>query len=115
MIILISGFFAYPVRSQTVIGLDNWYNRETNPKDGTPYHYLWADTAFSGYSRWGKIFVSRGAKLTTLEKPSAAILSKIGVYIIVDPDTTTESKSPNYIMPQEAGVIELMLPLNSMR
>jgi unsaturated rhamnogalacturonyl hydrolase len=92
--------------AQPVIGLDNWYNRETNAKDGKPFHYLWTDTANSGYSRWGKIFTSRGAKLTTLEKPDAAALNKINIYIIVDPDTTTESKSPNYIMPDEIKIIE---------
>jgi hypothetical protein len=93
-------------QAQTVVGLDNWYNREVNAKTGVPFHYLWTDTAFSGYSRWGKIFTSRGAKLTTLEKPDAGVLGKVNIYIIVDPDTTTESKSPNYIMPQEAKAIE---------
>jgi unsaturated rhamnogalacturonyl hydrolase len=73
---------------------------------GIPFHYLWTDTALSGYSRWGKIFTGRGAKLMTLEKPDAGVLSKVNIYIIVDPDTTTESKSPNYIMPEEAKAIE---------
>jgi unsaturated rhamnogalacturonyl hydrolase len=93
-------------QAQPVVGLDNWFNRETNAKTGTPFHYLWNDTAMSGYSRWGKIFISRGAKLTTLEKPNANVLSKVNVYIIVDPDTTTESKSPNYLMPEDSKVIE---------
>ena len=100
------GFITTTCQAQLVVGLDNWYNREVNAKTGTPFHYLWTDTAFSGYSRWGKIFTNRGAKLTTLEKPDANLLSKINVYIIVDPDTTTESKSPNYIMPEEAKAIE---------
>jgi hypothetical protein len=91
--------------AQTVIGLDNWYNRETNAKTGQPFHYLWTDTENSGYSRWGDIFKSRGAVLTTLEKPDSKSLAKIKVYIIVDPDTTTESKTPNYIMPAEADAI----------
>lgn len=83
--------------AQKVVGLDNWFNRETNAKTGQPYHYLWTDTEFSGYSRWGEIFQSRGAVLTTLGKPGAAELEKLDVYIIVDPDTTTEAKNPNYI------------------
>jgi unsaturated rhamnogalacturonyl hydrolase len=29
----------------------------------------------------------------------------VNVYIIVDPDTTTESKSPNYILPEDAKTI----------
>jgi unsaturated rhamnogalacturonyl hydrolase len=105
-VILSCGFINTQCISQTVVGLDNWYNHEVNAKTGVPFHYLWTDTAFSGYSRWGTIFTSRGAKLTTLEKPDANVLSKVNIYIIVDPDTTTESKSPNYIMPQEAKAIE---------
>ena len=100
------GFITLACQAQPVVGLDNWYNREVNAKTGTPFHYLWTDTAFSGYSRWGKIFTGRGAKLATLEKPDANVLSKVNIYIIVDPDTTTESKSPNYIMQDEAKAIE---------
>jgi unsaturated rhamnogalacturonyl hydrolase len=106
MLLGMAGLFFLTANSQPVVGLDNWYNREVNPKTGAPFHYLWTDTAFSGYSRWGKIFTSRGAKLSTLEKPDAIILNKIDIYIVVDPDTTTESKSPNYIMPNEAKIIE---------
>lgn len=91
--------------AQLVVGVDNWYNRETNAKTGNPFHYLWTDTENSGYSRWGDIFKSRGAVLTTVEKPNTATLGKINVYIIVDPDTTTESKTPNFILPEEAKAI----------
>lgn len=83
--------------SQPVVALDNWFNRETNAKTGQPFHYLWTDTEFSGYSRWGEIFTSGGAVLSTIEKPSPSVLKNADVYIIVDPDTTTESKTPNYI------------------
>ncbi len=92
--------------AQPVIGLDNWFNRETNAKTGQPFHYLWTDTEWSGYSRWGEIFKSRGAKITTIEKPLASVLGGIDVYIIVDPDTTTESKSPNYIMSDDIKAIK---------
>jgi unsaturated rhamnogalacturonyl hydrolase len=91
--------------AQPVVGVDNWFNRETNAKTGKPFHYLWTDTENSGYSRWGDIFINRGASLTTVEKPDAAALGKISVYIIVDPDTTTESKTPNYITADDAKVI----------
>jgi len=91
--------------SQTVIGLDNWYNHETNAKTGKPFHYLWSDTEFSGYSRWGEIFTARGAKITTVARPDAKVLKKINIYIIVDPDTTSESASPNYLNPEEIAVI----------
>jgi unsaturated rhamnogalacturonyl hydrolase len=92
--------------SQPVVGLDNWYNRETNAKTGKPFHYLWTDTEFSGFSRWGEIFTIRGAKITTLGKPDAAVLNKINIYIIVDPDTTAENPSPNYIMPEDIALIK---------
>jgi unsaturated rhamnogalacturonyl hydrolase len=92
--------------SQPVAGLDNWFNRETNAKTGQPFHYLWTDTEWSGYSRWGEIFTSRGAKITTIEKPDLNILKNLDVYIIVDPDTTTESKSPNYIMAGDIKAIK---------
>jgi hypothetical protein len=93
-------------KAQVNVGLDNWYNRETNAKTGKPFHYLWTDTAMSGYSRWGKIFTDKGSKISTLDRPDAATLSKINVYIIVDPDTTSENPSPNYIMPEDANAIE---------
>lgn len=92
--------------SQPVVGLDNWYNHEINAKTGKPFHYLWTDTEFSGYSRWGEIFKSHGAKIVTLGKPDAAILKKVNVYIIVDPDTTTESASPNYLLAPEIAAIK---------
>jgi unsaturated rhamnogalacturonyl hydrolase len=103
---LISGFILQYSYSQPVVGLDNWFNRETNAKTGMPFHYLWTDTAWSGYSRWGEIFRSRGAKITTVERPVAAVLKNIDIYIIVDPDTTTESKSPNYIMADDIKAIK---------
>jgi hypothetical protein len=105
-LLLVTGYlFCNSTNAQTAIGLDNWFNREVNAKNGQPYHYLWSDTANSGYSRWGKIFESRGAKLQTLEKPTSDVLKKISVYIIVDPDTTTESKQPNYIMTDDSKAI----------
>ena len=93
--------------AQMVVGLDNWFNRETNVKTGKPYHYIWTDTANSGYSRWGDIFTTRGARLVTVLKPDAASLAKINVYIIVDPDTTTESPTPNYIQPDDSKEIAM--------
>jgi hypothetical protein len=103
--LILFGFLCLNAISQPVVGLDNWYNREVNPKTGKAFHYLWSDTAFSGYSRWGDIFKSRGAELSTISKPDVNILGKLDIYIIVDPDTTTESKLPNYIMPEEIRII----------
>jgi hypothetical protein len=92
--------------SQPVVGLDNWFNHETNAKTGKPFHYLWTDTENSGYSQWGDIFTSKGAKITTLGKPTASALSKISVYIIVDPDTTKETPYPNYIATADIKAIK---------
>ena len=92
--------------SQTVVGLDNWFNRETEAKTGQPFHYLWTDKENSGYSRWGDIFTAKGARLTTTGKPSAAVLKKISIYIIVDPDTTTETPNPNFISADDISSIK---------
>lgn len=87
-----------------VVGLDNWYNRENNAKTGQPFHYLWTDTENSGYSQWGELFRKKGATLTTIgEAANDKNLAGLDLYIIVDPDTTTESKSPNYL---QAGDIQ---------
>jgi hypothetical protein len=106
MSLIVSVFVLQNTNSQPVVGLDNWYNHETNAKTGNPFHYLWTDTAFSGYSRWGKIFTAKGAKITTIGKPDDALLSTINVYIIVDPDTTTENPTPNYISPDDIASIK---------
>lgn len=91
---------------QKVVGLDNWFNNETNASTGKPFHYLWTDTEFSGFSRWGEIFTSDGAVLESVGKPIASVLKKINIYIIVDPDTTTETKSPQYLQEDDITAIE---------
>jgi len=104
-LLLIFGLTFQGISAQPVVGLDNWFNQETNAKTGKPFHYLWTDTENSGYSQWGEIFKSRGASITTVGKPEVAVLKKINVYLIVDPDTTTESKPPNYILPEDIKAI----------
>ncbi|HNR40636.1 MAG TPA: DUF4350 domain-containing protein [Bacteroidales bacterium] len=98
-------FLTHCAHHTPVVGLDNWFNHEINAETGQPFHYLWTDREFSGYSRWGEIFTSSGAEITTVGKPLKDVLSKIDVYIIVDPDTTSESKSPNYIGDDDIRVI----------
>ena len=104
--LVVFGLIAQNAISQPVVGLDNWYNHETNAKTGKPFHYLWTDTESSGYSRWGDIFTGRGAKITSIGRPSANVLSKINVYIIVDPDTTTETPYPNYLASADIKAIK---------
>ncbi|MDP2889294.1 MAG: hypothetical protein Q8P34_10085 [Bacteroidota bacterium] len=83
---------------QKTVGLDNWFNHETNAKTGKIYHYTWDDSAMSGFSQLGDLFVNRGAILKTIaSKPSSKSLKGIDVYIIVDPDTTKENPNPNYV------------------
>ena len=91
--------------AQITVGLDNWFNCETHAKTGLPFHYLWGDSADSGYSRWGEIFKSKGAKLVTLFKPDIESFQHIDIYIIVDPDSVAETPSPNYILPEDIQII----------
>ena len=106
MIIILASSLWQNAFSQAIIGLDNWFNREIQAQTGKPFHYLWTDKEMTGYSRWGEIFISRGAILKTVEKPFSSVLKELDVYIIVDPDTTTESSSPNYILPEDVKTIK---------
>ncbi len=94
----IFSFFALVGQAQKTVGLDNWFNHETNAKTGKIYHYTWDDEAMSGFSQLGVLFQSRGAKLATVStKPTAQSMKGVDVYIIVDPDTTKENPTPNYV------------------
>lgn len=95
------------VDRKPVVGLDNWFNRETNKKTGKIFHYTWKDSADSGFSQLGGLFEEKGADLQTIEQaPSISQLRNLDVYIIVDPDTTTESINPNYILDDDITSIE---------
>lgn len=104
--IVLSLFPSQIATAQVVVGLDNWFNNETDAETGKPFHYLWTDTAFTGYSQWGELFAVRGAALTTVGKPTAGVLNKISIYIIVDPDTTSEKTYPNYIATSDINAIK---------
>lgn len=90
---------------QKTVGLDNWFNHEINPKTGKINHYTWEDTENGGFSQLGTIFTSKGVQLKTLNKPDKKTLAGVDVYIIVDPDTTSENPNPNYIMNEDVKVI----------
>ena len=91
---------------QKKIVLDHFFNNEINAKTGKPFHYLWTDTAMSGFSQLGELFRSKGAELTTLEAaPTAKNLIDAAVYIIVDPDTKEETLHPNYMTEKSANEI----------
>jgi hypothetical protein len=96
------------VTAQTVT-LDYYFNHEVHTtKDGQTkrFHYMWDDTADSGFSIWGETFKSRGAKLSSLNvAPTPQNLKGTGVYVIVDPDTRKETPAPNYIQQTDADNI----------
>ncbi|GGH03982.1 DUF4350 domain-containing protein [Mucilaginibacter phyllosphaerae] len=88
------------------VTLDGYFNRETHvTKDGQSkrFHYLWDDTADTGFSEWGDTFTAQGARLHVLEaRPTVFNLKNTSIYIIVDPDTRKENPSPNYLQPGDA-------------
>jgi lysophospholipase L1-like esterase len=78
--------------------LDNYYNNEWK-SNGSRYrfHYLWQDTAASGFSMLASLITNAGATIDTLcRKPTIDNLKHANVYIIVDPDTPKETDNPNY-------------------
>lgn len=91
---------------QKIVGLDNWYNHETNSKTGKIFHYTWEDTQNSGFSQLGDVFKLHGAALKTITSGAGMKnLSGIDVYIIVDPDTISENPNPNYIQKEDIMAI----------
>ncbi|HTR81233.1 MAG TPA: hypothetical protein VMM58_06340 [Bacteroidota bacterium] len=92
-----------------VVMLDYYYNNErrSGPNGkSVRYHYVWEDTANSGFSDLGKMIVGLGAGLDTLNvAPTAKSLEGASIYIIVDPDTPAESPDPHYIEAPASTVI----------
>ncbi len=86
--------------------LDNYYNNEINKQTGNPFHYLWSDTAMSGFSQLGDLFQAKGAVLSTLNsKPDKKKLKNADVFILVDPDTKDETANPNFMDATTAAAI----------
>jgi unsaturated rhamnogalacturonyl hydrolase len=89
--------------------LDDHFNREIRKgklgKDEV-WHYKFDEKLDSGYSIWGDVFRSMGAKIGHLSAaPAAANLAGADVYIIVDPDTPRETANPNFIGPNDIKAI----------
>lgn len=105
-ILLVICMISLSAFAQKTVGLDNWYNHETNPKTGKVFHYTWDDTENTGFSQLGDVFRYKGAALKTIKtKATRNSLKGINIYIIVDPDTTSENPKPNYIMPNDIRAI----------
>jgi len=92
-----------------VVLLDSYYNNEQRV-DSTgrleSWHYKWNETDNDGFSLLASVFNKYGFKTDiSYEKPSAPLLKKINIYIIVDPDSPAESPHPNFIKEEEATLI----------
>jgi unsaturated rhamnogalacturonyl hydrolase len=91
------------------IALDCFFNNEIK-KDATGrltrWHYKWEEMPNSGFFFWGNVFRNLGAKTQSLDVgPTAANLKATDIYIIVDPDTKSETENPNFIQPQHVKAI----------
>lgn len=97
-----------PAKSPKVT-LDYYYNNEfKKDQAGNPvrWHYVWNETDNGGLSIWGGIFDSLGVKRDSLlEAPTMANLQHTDIYMIIDPDTNTESPHPNYMNEKDAREI----------
>ncbi|MGI8581592.1 MAG: hypothetical protein ACR2KX_05335 [Chitinophagaceae bacterium] len=90
-------------KGKTVL-LDYYFNRETRMDAGKPirFHYIWEEYDNNGYSILGNIFNRYGVQAKSLETgPTVQNLKGADIYLIVDPDTEKETKSPNYIQPKD--------------
>jgi unsaturated rhamnogalacturonyl hydrolase len=92
-------------KKDVVVGLDYYFNNEYK-KDSSGklnrFHYTWEDKNDSGFSMWDSAFHKQGAKTVSVETaPVKENLSKLDIYIIVDPDTKKETENPNYIGAQD--------------
>ena len=95
-------FFLAPLAAQ-VVAVDGFHNDETKMPD----HYRWEGTGQGGYSELGKVIQGLGGELRTVrERVTAAALSGIQVFIIVDPDTPAEADKPKYLEPAEIDALE---------
>jgi unsaturated rhamnogalacturonyl hydrolase len=89
--------------------LDYYFNNEWK-KDaaGRPYtwHYKWEEMSNGGFSLLGHVFSNLGARTDALrEAPTAQNLKGAGIYIIVDPDTETETEKPHYVEPAHVKAV----------
>jgi len=93
------------ITNAQVVTLDYYFNHEvhtTSSGKTERYHYMWEDTANSGFSILGEVFKKNGAELQSLDDaPTTANLQSTDIYIIVDPDTKKENPHPNYIEPKD--------------
>ena len=89
--------------------LDNYYNDEWKSDTAgarKPFHYLWHDSANSGFSILGALIARTGACIDTLRAaPSREALGRASIYLIVDPDTPAESTDPKPFLPEAIDAV----------
>jgi unsaturated rhamnogalacturonyl hydrolase len=86
-----------------VVALDGYHNRESKMLD----HYQWDGTKDGGFSKLAVMLRELGGDLRTVrERITPSVLYGVDVFIIVDPDTTSEADKPNYIESDEIRVID---------
>jgi lysophospholipase L1-like esterase len=93
-----------------VVGLDYYFNCEWRKKKNSSslerFHYIWEDTTFSGFSALGNLAFRMGCEIDSIQSaPTADLLSRVSMYIIVDPDTPAETERPNFITDESVEVI----------
>jgi unsaturated rhamnogalacturonyl hydrolase len=97
-------------RKAPTVMLDYYYNNEWQrlPNgDSGRFHYTWEDTANSGFSKLGAIFLRQGFTLGSQPTaPTSADLSTASVYLIADPDIPKENPHPNYVSARDVQVIK---------
>lgn len=100
---------ALPVGRGKTVTLDYYFNNEVkNDSSGKAvrWHYKWEEMPNSGFFFWGNVFRNLGAKTESLMVgPNLANLRRTSIYIIVDPDTKTETEKPHFIEPQHIKAI----------
>ncbi len=95
-------------RGKTVL-LDAWFNsqkREDASGHSNYFHYKWSDYADSGFSTFGHVFRSYGARTEMLyTAPRLPDLQRAQVYIIVSPDIPARNPQPHYMQAEDAEQI----------
>ena len=90
-----------------VVALDEFFNHQE--KNGKQFHYVWEDTAASGFSKFGEVWKENGAQISKFDHaPTADDLKTASIYIICCPSTAeiAPDHKPNYIEEPAISTIE---------
>lgn len=87
--------------SKPVVALDCFHNNEPSP------HYTWQLTSVGGYSQLATVVLGLGYDtLSITTAVDSAVLSNVTIFIIADPDDSSESPSPKFVSDAEADVLD---------